>query len=172
VEDRPLQERWHFGIKPDRQCTQQPTIIIFICSMTPHPSQFSPRCARRSHPFPWMDVRMGTFVSGRGIRSATGTEIRWLSTPRIQTRTSLAGSSANTHLIERFTRTDADTLLMNSRSTIRTVWTRPMDSSNFRRESEERIYEFACHEGIRPGGSSPERARREGSGRSAKKEAR
>ena len=68
-------------------------------------------------------------------------------TTNFKRETSLAGSSANTHLIERFTRTDADTLLYEFTVDDPTVWTRPWTAAIPTWKSEERIYEYACHEG-------------------------
>ena len=61
--------------------------------------------------------------------------------------TSLPGSSASTHLIERFTRTDAKTLLYEFTVTDPTMWTRPWTAVVPMAQSEDPIYEYACHEG-------------------------
>jgi hypothetical protein len=59
------------------------------------------------------------------------------------------GSSGdeNMHLIERFSRVDADTLLYEFTINDPTIWTRPWTVSMTMRKSDERMYEYACHEG-------------------------
>jgi len=61
--------------------------------------------------------------------------------------TSLAGSSANMHLVERFTRVDADTLLYEFTVDDPSTWTKPWTAQVPMRRSQEQIYEYACHEG-------------------------
>src|SRR5262249_37055325 len=61
--------------------------------------------------------------------------------------TSLPGSSASTHLIERFTRADANTLLYEFTVNDPTTWTRPWTAVVPMARSEDPIYEYACHEG-------------------------
>jgi hypothetical protein len=68
-------------------------------------------------------------------------------TKNFKRETNLAGSSANTHLIERFTRTDADTLLYEFTVTDPTVWTKPWTAEIPMARGDGPIYEFACHEG-------------------------
>jgi hypothetical protein len=57
------------------------------------------------------------------------------------------GSSENLHLIERFTRTDANTLLyeftVDDPATFTRAWTAQLPMT----KSDERIFEYACHEG-------------------------
>jgi hypothetical protein len=53
----------------------------------------------------------------------------------------------NLHLIERFRRLDADTLLYEYTIDDPTVWTRPWTVSTTMRKSDQPIYEYACHEG-------------------------
>ena len=57
------------------------------------------------------------------------------------------GSGANLHLTERFTRTDANTLLyeftVDDPTTFTRAWTAQLPMS----KSDERIFEYACHEG-------------------------
>jgi len=61
--------------------------------------------------------------------------------------TSLPNSSANIHLVERFTRTDANTLLYEFTVEDPTMWTRPWTAVVPMRKSEDLVYEYACHEG-------------------------
>ena len=60
----------------------------------------------------------------------------------------LAGKTTqNLHLIERFTRVDADTLLYEFTVDDSTVWTRPWTAQIPMARSEQHMYEYACHEG-------------------------
>ena len=83
--------------------------------------------------------------------------------------TSLDGSSANTHLVERFTRVDANTLLYEFTVDDPTMWTRPWTAVVPMTKSEEPIYEYACHEGnyamsgILAGARAAEKAAADGS---------
>jgi hypothetical protein len=83
--------------------------------------------------------------------------------------TSLDGSSANTHLVERFTRVDANTLLYEFTVDDPTMWTRPWTAVVPMTKSEEPIYEYACHEGnyamsgILAGARAADKAAAEGS---------
>jgi hypothetical protein len=89
---------------------------------------------------------------------------RWLGDPRgrwegdtlviditnFSDRTSFRGSNVNLHLIERFRRVDADTLVREYTIEDPTVWTRPWTvMSEFGRDDDEknRIFESECHEG-------------------------
>ena len=61
--------------------------------------------------------------------------------------TSLAGSGAAMHLVERFTRVDADTVLYEFTVDQPTEWTRPWTAQISMVRSPDRLYEYACHEG-------------------------
>jgi hypothetical protein len=61
--------------------------------------------------------------------------------------TSLPNSSANTHVIERFSRASAGTLVYEFTVEDPTVWTRPWTAIVPMRKSDQPIYEYACHEG-------------------------
>ena len=57
------------------------------------------------------------------------------------------GSSPNMHLVERFRRVDADTLVYESTVDDPTTWTRPWTASIPMTKSQDQMYEYACHEG-------------------------
>jgi hypothetical protein len=61
--------------------------------------------------------------------------------------TNLPGSTANMHLIERFTRTDPDTLVYEFTVDDPTTWTRPWTAQVPMAKNNEPMYEYACHEG-------------------------
>jgi hypothetical protein len=61
--------------------------------------------------------------------------------------TSLAGSSANTRVVEKFTRADRDTVRYEFTVTDPTTYTRPWSAVMPLRMIDEQLYEYACHEG-------------------------
>ena len=60
---------------------------------------------------------------------------------------SVRGSDENLHLVERFTRTDADTIEYQITIDDPTVWTSAWTARFPMHRSDDRIYEYACHEG-------------------------
>ncbi len=56
------------------------------------------------------------------------------------------GASANLHLIERFTRVDADTLRYEFTVDDSATWTKKWSASIPMTRTDERIFEYACHE--------------------------
>ena len=61
--------------------------------------------------------------------------------------TSLRGSSANLHLVERFARVDAGTLLYEFTVSDPTTWAGPWTAQVRMSRTDEPLYEYACHEG-------------------------
>ncbi len=61
--------------------------------------------------------------------------------------TSLPGSSATTHLVERFTRVDADTVMYEFTVEDSNSYTRPWTAVMPLRRTDGPLYEYACHEG-------------------------
>jgi hypothetical protein len=61
--------------------------------------------------------------------------------------TAFRGSSANLHLIERFTRADADTLIYEFTVEDPTTWERPWTAEIPMRRNDATLVEYACHEG-------------------------
>ena len=55
--------------------------------------------------------------------------------------------SANMHLVEKFRRIDADTLMYEFTVEDPTTWTRPWTGQVPMKRSDDSIYEYACHEG-------------------------
>ena len=56
-------------------------------------------------------------------------------------------TDANVKLTERFTRTDADTLIYRFTVEDTTIWTRPWTVELPMHRANEKVYEYACHEG-------------------------
>ncbi len=61
--------------------------------------------------------------------------------------TSLSGSSASTHLVERFRRVDADTVLYEFTVEDPNSYTRPWTAVMPLRRTDGPLFEYACHEG-------------------------
>ncbi len=61
-------------------------------------------------------------------------------------KASIRGSSADLHLIERFTRTDANTLRYEFTVDDPTAFTRPWSAVLPMQRSKDRLFEYACHE--------------------------
>jgi hypothetical protein len=62
-------------------------------------------------------------------------------------QTSLANSTPNTRVVERFTRVDPGVLLYEYTVSDPTTWTKPWTAQIPMRKSDLPIYEYACHEG-------------------------
>jgi len=147
-EDRPLQERCIMGLNAgppvtpsaynnNLQLFQTRGYVVILNEMV-HSARIVPLDGR-----PHGSVRQWKGDS-RG---------RWegntlvVDTTNFKRETSLEGSSTNTHLIERFTRIDANTLLYEFTVDDPTMWTRPWTAVIPMSKSEDPIYEYACHEG-------------------------
>ena len=86
--------------------------------------------------------------SGSEIRAAIGKATRSSSTRRIsQRKSTFQGSSRNLHLVERFKRVGQNTLNYEFTVSDPTVWTRPWTVMIPLKGTEDKIYEYACHEG-------------------------
>jgi len=68
-------------------------------------------------------------------------------TTNFNDRTNFRGSSESLHVIERFTRVDADTILYEFTVEDPTTWTRPWKAELPMAKIQGPIYEYACHEG-------------------------
>jgi hypothetical protein len=87
-------------------------------------------------------------------------------------RGAFRASSEKLHLVERFTRVGADTLLYEFTVDDPDTWTRPWTAQIPMVKSEEPMFEYACHEGnysmtnILAGARAQERAAAKTAGRS------
>ena len=70
-----------------------------------------------------------------------------ITTRNFLAETSLGDSSASTHLVERFTRVDADRLLYEFTVSDPTTWSGPWTAQVLMTPSDQPLYEYACHEG-------------------------
>jgi hypothetical protein len=62
-------------------------------------------------------------------------------------KTAFRGSGEHLHLVERFTRVDADTIEYRFTAEDPSTWTRPFTGMFPMKKTADRIYEYACHEG-------------------------
>jgi hypothetical protein len=99
-------------------------------------------------------VRMGGTHLPNTIRKWLGDSIgRWdgdtlvVDTTNFTEHTRFRGASENLHVIERFTRLDARTLRYQFTIEDPTTWTRPWTAEYAWPLTNEKIYEYACHEG-------------------------
>ena len=70
-----------------------------------------------------------------------------LLTTNFNDRKYFRGAGENMHLVERFTRLDADTLLYEFTVSDAQSFTRPWTAQIPMRRNPDPIYEYACHEG-------------------------
>ena len=68
-------------------------------------------------------------------------------TTNFRDETNFRGASRNVHVVERFTRVGADTLLYQFTVDDPMTWTRPWSAAVPMRKTEDPIFEYACHEG-------------------------
>jgi len=66
---------------------------------------------------------------------------------RDDTTVGMTTGSAQTHVIERFTRVSPDTLKYEVTMNDPATWTKPWTAVLFMKSSKDQIYEYACHEG-------------------------
>jgi hypothetical protein len=147
-EDRPLQERCLVGLNAgppmtpgaynnDFQLFQTPQYVVILNEMV-HDARIIPLDGRpHGHLRQWKGDSRGHFEGDTLV----------VDTINFKRETSLPNSSANTHLVERFTRTGPDTLTYQFTVEDPTVWTRPWTAIVPMRKSDDPIYEYACHEG-------------------------
>jgi hypothetical protein len=167
-EDRPLQERCLVGLNAgppmvpgaynnNVQLLQTPGYVLILNEMV-HDARIIPLDGR-----PHGTIRQW---KGDSVGHWEGNTLV-VDTTNFKRETSLDGSSANTHLVERFTRTGPDTLLYEFTVDDPTMWTRPWTAVVPMSKSEDPIYEYACHEanyamtGILAGARAAEKAAEE-----------
>jgi hypothetical protein len=174
-EDRPLQERCIVGLNSGPPMTpgaynnnfqlfQTPDYVVILNEMV-HDARIVPMDAR-----PHLGIRQWKGDS-RGHWEGNTLVV---DTTNFKRETSLPNSGASTHLVERFTRADADTLLYEFTVEDPTMWTKPWTAVVPMRKSADPIYEYACHEanyamaGILGGARAAEKAAEEAAKKGAK----
>ena len=99
-------------------------------------------------------IRMNAEHLPPTIRKWMGDSIgRWegdtlvVDTTNFSDKTRFSGSSENLHIVERFTRVDAKTLLYRFTVEDPSTWTRPWTGEYTWPATDEQLFEYACHEG-------------------------
>ena len=147
-EDRPLQERCLVGLNAGPPMTpgaynnnvqvfQTPDYVAILTEMV-HDARIVPLDGR-----PHGNVRRWNGNS----RAHWEGDTLVVDTINFKRETSLPNSSANLHLVERFTRTGPDTLEYRFTVEDPSMWTRPWTAIVPMKKSSDPIYEYACHEG-------------------------
>ena len=98
-------------------------------------------------------VRMGQEHAPPDIRQWMGDSIgHWegdtlvVDTTNFNDTPALPLASRNLHVVERFTRVDTETLLYQFTVEDPTIWTEPWSGEYIWPATENRVYEYACHE--------------------------
>jgi hypothetical protein len=174
-EDRPLQERCIMGLNAgppmtpgaynnNVQLSQTPEYVVILTEMV-HDARIVPMDGRPFLNIPqWKGESRGRWEGDTLV----------VETKNFKRETSLPGSSASTHLIERFTRVDANTLLYEFTVNDPSTWTRPWTAVVPMARSNDPIYEYACHEanyalpGILGGARADEKAAEEAAKKGSK----
>ena len=99
-------------------------------------------------------IRMNQEHAPEDVRKWLGDSVgRWegdtlvVDTTNFTDRPALGGASRNLHVVERFSLIDENTLLYHFTVEDPTIWTAPWSGEFTWRTTEDRIYEYACHEG-------------------------
>ncbi|MGD8417167.1 MAG: hypothetical protein PVH91_08935 [Pseudomonadales bacterium] len=99
-------------------------------------------------------VRLGDTHRPQTYRSWLGDSIGWwegdtlvVDTTNFREDTGLYGADSNLHLVERFSLLDNGDLLYHFTVDDPTAWEAPWTGEYSWRRSDERVYEYACHEG-------------------------
>ena len=98
-------------------------------------------------------VRMDAEHAPPEVRSWLGDSVgRWegdtlvIDTTNFNDSPALSGATRNLHVVERFTHIDEDNLLYQFTVEDPTVWTAPWSGEFVWPASDDRVYEYACHE--------------------------
>lgn len=147
-EDRPLQERCLMGFNAgppmipgaynnNVQLLQTPGYVVILTEMV-HTARIVPLDGRSHGSIrQWSGDSRGHWEGNTLVVDSVD----------FKRETSLEGSSANTHVIERFTRAGANTLLYEFTVDDASTWTRPWSALIPMSKGEGPILEYACHEG-------------------------
>ena len=124
------------GYNMNVQIVQTPKYVMLMNEMV-HTARVIPMDSR---PFPNLPQWIGT-SHGRWEGDTLVIE-----TKGFKGETSFRGSSPNLHLIEKFTRSDNDTLVYQFTATDPSTWVRPWTVEIPLRRTDDQIFEYACHE--------------------------
>jgi hypothetical protein len=124
------------GYNMNIQIVQTPKYVMLMNEMV-HTARIIPTDSRGFLNLPqWSGTSRGRWEGDTFVVETKG----------FKGETSFRGSSPNLHLIERFTRTDADTLVYQFTVTDPTTWTKPWTAEIPLRRTDDQIFEYACHE--------------------------
>jgi len=121
------------------QIVQSPQYVVLMTEMI-HEARVVPMDGR-----PHADVAVRSWVGDPRGHWEGDTLV--VDSTNFTDKTSFRGAGANLHLVERFTRLDADTLEYRFTVDDPTTWTRPWTVAYPMIRTDGPIYEFACHEG-------------------------
>jgi hypothetical protein len=68
-------------------------------------------------------------------------------TTNFSPQSNFMGAAENLYIVERFTRVAADAINYEITLNDRTTWTRPWTAAIHLKRTQDKIYEYACHEG-------------------------
>ena len=146
-EDRSLTDRCILGFNAgppmtpaaynnNMQIVQTPGYVVIVTEMV-HDARIVPLSGRPAATMPqWLGNSRGRW-EGHTLVVETKNFLRG---------TSLDGSTSTMRLVERFTRADPATLLYEFTVEDPSTWTRPWTAQVPMTRSDDRIYEYACHE--------------------------
>ena len=149
-EDRALSERCILGFNSgppmgpsaynnNVQLFQTPNTVVIFNEMI-HDARIVPLDGR-AH----LDAGIRQWMGDPRGRWEGGTLV--VETTNFLRETHFAGSSANLHLVERFTRVDNDTLLYEFTASDPATFSRPWTAQIPMKRSDGPLFEYACHEG-------------------------
>ena len=149
-EDRPLGERCIVrpnagppltpaGYNNNVQIFQTPDHVVLLTEQI-HDARFVPTDGR-----PHLPERLTQWMGDSRGRWEGETLV--VETTNFNDRKYFRGAGGNMHLVERFTRLDADTLLYEFTVSDPQSFTRPWTAQIPMRRNPDPIYEYACHEG-------------------------
>ena len=99
-------------------------------------------------------IRLNSEHASQDVRSWLGDSIGWwegdtlvVDTTNFRELTGLYGGDANLHLVEHFTLLDNGDMLYDFTVDDPTAWTAPWSGAFAWQRSDDKVYEYACHEG-------------------------
>ena len=111
--------------------------IVIVNEMI-HDARIVPMDGRPHGAVPrWMGDSRGRWEAGTLVVDTIG----------FTDKTNFRGADEKLHLVERFTRVDADTIEYQFTAEDPTVWTRAWTAAFPLHKTDDRMYEYACHEG-------------------------
>ena len=124
------------GYNMNIQIVQTPKYVMLMNEMV-HTARIIPMDSRAFPTVPqWVGTSRGRWEGDTLVVETKG----------FKGETSFRGSSPNLHLIERFTRTDQDTLVYQFTANDPSTWVKPWTAEIPLRRSDDQIFEYACHE--------------------------